>query len=289
MSCKLFLVLCAVICIAGSLEAASLRGAAAEENTDAVVHKLDYEGVEANMRSARQAYPQDDSGEDSDEDDEEEDAEAQHLNAIRRQQAYEQSVADSQEGSDEDDDDDTEGDDDDDFYGRRLRRDVSEAVSHNEIEEDSKPSENSEDKEKQPAEESTETAAAAPAATPSGSSNTSVLIMIRDAIKKVTDLPNTQQVATSAQQYFQLFEHFLQQTIEQVIGDDDDEDEAESTTIAAEAEKETESESTSADKVTENSTDKTPASETSDKESSAEHVEVPQPEKLTEAANEIKA
>lgn len=277
MNCKLLLALCAIICFMGSLEAASLRGADSKKS-QAVVHKLDYEGVEANVRGARQVYPQD-SGEDSDEDDEEEDAELQHQNAIRRQQAYEQSVDDSQEGSDEDDDD-TE-DDDADFYGRRLRRDVSAVESPNEQQENSKPSETSEDKEKQPSESTA--SAATPASSPSGSSNTSVLILIRDAIKKVTDLPNTQQVATSAQQYFQLFEHFLQQTIEQVIGDDDDDDEPESTTVLPEGDKESESETN--EKVTE-----TPDKESNDKtvETAAEN-EVPKVEKKPEESNEIKA
>ncbi|EDW73221.1 uncharacterized protein Dwil_GK16776 [Drosophila willistoni] len=59
-----------------------------------------------------------------------------------------------------------------------------------------------------------------------------VLVLIRDALKKVTTELPTEQVANNALQYFQLFEHFIQQTIEQVIGDDDDdEDEAQPVTI----------------------------------------------------------
>ncbi|KAM7357414.1 uncharacterized protein ACRADG_002773 [Cochliomyia hominivorax] len=282
MNCKLILALCAVLCIVSSLEAASLRGA--EQKSQTVVHKLDYETVEANLRSARQAYLQD-SGEDSDEDDEEDDAELQHQNAIRRQQAYEQSIGDSQEGSDEDDDE-TGDNDEEDFYGRRLRRDVSEAETHNDIQETPKPTETTENKEKQPATEAQTSPATASNPSASGSSNTSVLILIRDAIKKVTEFPNTQQVATSAQQYFQLFEHFLQQTIEQVIGDDDDDEETESTTILPDSEKETESENS--DKVTETN-DKPHENESADKQSVNAKPEKAQTESKPVETNEIKA
>lgn len=282
MSCKLLLVLYAVICIIGTLKAASLGGAVKQSN--AVKHKLDFKDVEANVRTGRQAYIEDDSAEDSDEDDEEEDAEIQHQNVIRHQQAYDQSVDDSQEGSDEDDDGGVGEDNDGDYYGRRLKRDVSEIDQNNEVKENSKPFAETANNDKQTTEESFSTTSTSAPPT-SGSPNTSVLILIRDAIKKVTELPNTQQVATSAQQYFQLFEYFLQQTIEQVIGDDDDEDEVESTTIVSEPEKDGESETNN--KLSEPN-DKTPETDTTDKESSAEHI-VPQPEKKPEEANKIKA
>ncbi|XP_061386297.1 histone-lysine N-methyltransferase SETD1B [Musca vetustissima] len=257
MSCKLSLAIFAVICFAVSIEAASV-GVPVIKGIENVVHKLDYEGVQANVRGSRQAYEEDVSGEDSDEDDDEDDAERVQQNIIQQQQAQEQAHNDSQEGSDEDDEEDDEEEDDDDdssFFGRRRRRDVAEeeadveSVAANEIVESEKPEEDG------VKEESAAPAAPAPSPAPS-SSNTNVLILIRDAIKKVTtELPNSQQVATSAQQYFQLFGHFLQQTIEQVIGDDDDEDEVEATTVIPEAEEvatvvETDKESSTKDKET---------------------------------------
>lgn len=269
----------AVICIVGTLEAASIK---VVKSTDTAVTKLDYEEVQQNVRGSRQANGEDASGEDSDEDDDEDDAELLQQQNIRQQQAQEQAVNDSQEGSDEDDEDDNEENDDDDdddnsFFGRRLKRDVAEPELTNEIVENTKPI-IEEIKEKEPSEESltvTDATTAAPSA--SATPNTSVLILIRDAIKKVTELPNTQQVATSAQQYFQFFEHFLQQTIEQVIGDDDDEDEVESTTIAPESSASVDDKVLETiDKVSETS-DKVPeTSESTDKQTIAAVVsEVP--------------
>nr|XP_017004445.2 LOW QUALITY PROTEIN: nucleoplasmin-like protein ANO39 [Drosophila takahashii] len=100
-----------------------------------------------------------------------------------------------------------------------------------------------------------------------------VLVLIRDALKKVTtDLP-TAQVANNALQYFQQFEHFIQQAIEEVIGDDDDEEETPATVIP-------ETETTVGD-------DKKPESENSEKQP---EVEVPAavPEKETQAMEPLK-
>ncbi|KAH8361430.1 hypothetical protein KR084_001927, partial [Drosophila pseudotakahashii] len=100
-----------------------------------------------------------------------------------------------------------------------------------------------------------------------------VLVLIRDALKKVTtDLP-TAQVANNALQYFQQFEHFIQQAIEEVIGDDDDEEETPATVIP-------ETETTVEE-------DKKPEVENAEKQP---EVEVPAavPEKETQAMEPLK-
>ncbi|XP_011189175.2 uncharacterized protein LOC105216398 [Zeugodacus cucurbitae] len=200
----------------GAIDAAAINGgprsASALTPASENVHAL---------RVARQAY--------SDEDDSEEEDDVQAQNFAQHQQQF---PDDSQEDSDEDDADD-DGDDD---GRRRRRRDTQAAEAEKpELVETvavpeplSAPAMNAPTAalDKEP-EQNAEAGAPTVAATPNAPSrNTSVLILIRDALKKVTTLP-TEQVATNALQYFQLFEHFIQQTIENVIGDDDDdEDEA---------------------------------------------------------------
>ncbi|XP_018790827.1 PREDICTED: probable serine/threonine-protein kinase kinX [Bactrocera latifrons] len=182
------------------------------------------------LRVARQAYSDEDGSE------EEDDIQAQNF----AQQQQQQIPDDSQEDSDEDDADDDGNDD----GTRRRRRDTqaaegeqSESPMHGESAAVPEPlpapatNGGTDAIEKEPehsAEANAPTVAAAPNAP---SRNTSVLILIRDALKKVTTLP-TEQVATNALQYFQLFEHFIQQAIENVIGDDDD-DEDEAAGVAA--------------------------------------------------------
>lgn len=211
----------------GAINAATINGgprsaiAAALTPANVNVHAL---------RMARQAY--------SDEDDSEEEDDVQAQNFAQQQQ--QKIPDDSQEDSDEDDADD-DGDDD---SRRRRRRDTQtvEAVqSESPMQEETvavpeplpAPATNgpTDTLDKEP-EHSVEANAPTVATAPNAPSrNTSVLILIRDALKKVTTLP-TEQVATNALQYFQLFEHFIQQTIENVIGDDDD-DEDEIAGIAA--------------------------------------------------------
>ncbi|XP_016955187.1 nucleolin [Drosophila biarmipes] len=138
------------------------------------------------------------SSEEKDEDDEEE-AEAQKLDEVT-----------------DEDNDDEEDDDDEDASLRRRRRgaDTTEEPSEEEAVTEV-PAEN---------QKVEATTGAAPTRKP-------VLVLIRDALKKVTtDLP-TAQVANNALQYFQQFEYFIQQAIEEVIGDDDDEEETPATVI----------------------------------------------------------
>ncbi|XP_039963109.1 probable serine/threonine-protein kinase kinX [Bactrocera tryoni] len=211
----------------GATDAAAINGGPRSASARALTPAN--ENVHA-LRVARQAYS------DEDESEEEDDIQAQNF----AQQQQQQIPDDSQEDSDEDDADD-DGDDD---GTRRRRRDTqaaeggqSESPMHGESaavpEPLPAPATNgvTDAIEKEPehsAEANAPTVAAAPNAP---SRNTSVLILIRDALKKVTTLP-TEQVATNALQYFQLFEHFIQQTIENVIGDDDD-DEDEAAGVAA--------------------------------------------------------
>jgi hypothetical protein len=197
---------------------------------------------------ARQS-PEVSSTEDSDEDDEEDDAEQFQQNSQQQQlQAQDESVEESEEdGVDDDDDDDDESFS---FLGRR-RRDavVAEVPADVVLSEKDKQSEKPQ-AQKQPvaSENESETESLATegttATTAAPSRKSSVLVLIRDALKKVTTELPTEQVATNALQYFQLFEHFIQQTIEQVIGGDDDDDEP---TIAITSELESPSAITDAD------------------------------------------
>lgn len=117
-----------------------------------------------------------------------------------------------EEETNEDDDDDEE-DDDEDVIRRRREAETTE-----------EPSEEAATEIPNEDQKVDATTGAAPTRKP-------VLVLIRDALKKVTtDLP-TAQVANNALQYFQQFEHFIQQAIEEVIGDDDDEEETPSTVI----------------------------------------------------------
>ncbi|EDV51666.1 nucleolin [Drosophila erecta] len=114
----------------------------------------------------------------------------------------------------EEDDDDEEDDEDDDSLIRRRR----------EAETTEEPSEEAATEIPSEGQKVDATTEAAPTRKP-------VLVLIRDALKKVTtDLP-TAQVANNALQYFQQFEHFIQQAIEEVIGDDDDEEETPATVV----------------------------------------------------------
>ncbi|XP_036327271.1 immunoglobulin A1 protease autotransporter-like [Rhagoletis pomonella] len=187
------------------------------------------------LRIARQAY--------SDEDGSEEDAEVQ-AEQLAQQQLQQQQASDShsQEESEED------GEDDDDNDRRRRRRRETPAAGAEKLEQSALPIKEAESaavpepvpvpapatseqideyKETTQSNETNapvvNTATATTVTTSAPPRNTSVLILIRDALKKVTTLP-TEQVATNALQYFQLFEHFIQKTIEEVIGDDDDDD-----------------------------------------------------------------
>ncbi|XP_067643482.1 probable serine/threonine-protein kinase kinX [Eurosta solidaginis] len=179
------------------------------------------------VRVARQAYSDEDSNSAENDGDE-----------VREQELAQQQLDEAaQYDSDEDDDDD----DDNDRRRREAPAAAVEIMKQTDIQETESvavpkplpapPATNAQiNAAKVPTSvsESSNTPSTTPATT---SPNTSVLILIRDALKKVTTLP-TEQVATNALQYFQLFEHFLQQTIEEVISDDDD-DEVETEDAAA--------------------------------------------------------
>ncbi|XP_016991864.2 ATP-dependent RNA helicase dbp-8 [Drosophila rhopaloa] len=141
-------------------------------------------------------------------------------------EAHNSSTDSSEEGDDDEvedevavkteEDDDEEDDDDDDSLIRRRR----------EVDTTEEPSEETATEIPTEDQKVDATTGAAPTRKP-------VLVLIRDALKKVTtDLP-TAQVANNALQYFQQFEHFIQQAIEEVIGDDDDEEETPVTVIPA--------------------------------------------------------
>ncbi|KAH8301247.1 hypothetical protein KR018_009242, partial [Drosophila ironensis] len=128
---------------------------------------------------------------------------------------------DDDDTEEDDDDDDTDKEDDDDDDDDSLIRRRREAETTEEPAEEAATETPAEADKDQKVEASS---AAAPTRKP-------VLVLIRDALKKVTtDLP-TAQVANNALQYFQQFEHFIQQAIEEVIGDDDDEEETPVTVI----------------------------------------------------------
>ncbi|XP_037721013.1 histone chaperone RTT106 [Drosophila subpulchrella] len=164
-----------------------------------------------------------------------------------------------EEETNEDNDDEEDDDDDDDSSLIRRRRGAETTEEPSEEETVTEiPTENH---------KVDTTTGAAPTRKP-------VLVLIRDALKKVTtDLP-TAQVANNALQYFQQFEHFIQQAIEEVIGDDDDEEETPATVIP---ETETTVEDIKKPEV-ENAPEKVP------------EVEVPAevPEKETQAVEPIK-
>jgi len=122
--------------------------------------------------------------------------------------------------TDEDNDDEEDDDDDDSSLIRRRRgAETTEEPSEEEAVTET-PTENH---------KVDTTTGAAPTRKP-------VLVLIRDALKKVTtDLP-TAQVANNALQYFQQFEHFIQQAIEEVIGEDDDDEEETPATVIPETE-----------------------------------------------------
>ncbi|XP_022216961.2 FK506-binding protein 4 isoform X2 [Drosophila obscura] len=135
------------------------------------------------------------------------------------EQAHNSSADSSEEHDDDEDVEDDDDDDDEDSLIRR-RRDVATTQETPSEAATETPSELEKDPE------------AVTTAVPVAPSRKPVLVLIRDALKKVTtDLP-TAQVANNALQYFQQFEHFIQQTIEQVIGDDyDDDDETPATVV----------------------------------------------------------
>ncbi|XP_039488771.1 ribosome biogenesis protein ERB1 [Drosophila santomea] len=118
-----------------------------------------------------------------------------------------------EEETSEDDDDEEDDDDDDSLIRRRREADTTEETAE------------------EVATETPNEGQKVGATTEAGPTRKPVLVLIRDALKKVTtDLP-TAQVANNALQYFQQFEHFIQQAIEEVIGDDDDEEETPTTVI----------------------------------------------------------
>ncbi|KAH8350424.1 hypothetical protein KR067_013679, partial [Drosophila pandora] len=151
--------------------------------------------------------------------------------AVQEEDAQNSSAVTSEETDDDDesvdshkvaeeskDDDDDEEDDDEDESLIRRRREADTTEAPEEETGTETPAEADKDQ------KGDATTAAAPVRKP-------VLVLIRDALKKVTtDLP-TAQVANNALQYFQQFEHFIQQAIEEVIGDDDDEEESPVTVI----------------------------------------------------------
>ncbi|KAH8306938.1 hypothetical protein KR044_001446, partial [Drosophila immigrans] len=168
--------------------------------------------------------------------------------AFRKNAAAESSSVESDEENDDDDDDEAEqkndsaadddeeeDDDDADESFIRRRRDISPV---------------------EPAKETAEVEAApeVPAAAVEETNVTTsevpttrkpVLVLIRDALNKVTTGLPTEQVANNALQYFQLFQHFIQQTIEQVIdAADDDDEEVTSTSPIAEEDKNKEEDKT---------------------------------------------
>ncbi|XP_017128731.1 nucleolin [Drosophila elegans] len=124
------------------------------------------------------------------------------------------SSSDSSEEADEDEEKDDDDDEDEEENVRRRR----------EAETTEEPAEETATEAPTEEQKVDATTGAAPTRKP-------VLVLIRDALKKVTtDLP-TAQVANNALQYFQQFEHFIQQAIEEVIGDDDDEEETPATVL----------------------------------------------------------
>lgn len=153
----------------------------------------------------------------------------------------EDEVEKKQNDSDADDDDEEDDDDDDDLSFIRRRREAVEEPAKEPTEVKAPAAETP-----APAEESVEGVTTIPTTT-----RKPVLVLIRDALKKVTTGLPTQQVANNALQYFQLFEHFIQQTIEQVIeATDDDEDETPAPTVE-EDKKPTETAETQPEKQTE--------------------------------------
>ncbi|XP_054734710.1 uncharacterized protein LOC129242172 [Anastrepha obliqua] len=219
------------VCL-GVIDAAAVNGGTRSAGAFLPASKAEH----SQLRIARQVY--------SDEDDSEEDDEVQAQNFAQEQQLQQQIPDDSQEESEED------GDDDGDIDRRHRRRRESPTAEAEKIVQSEVPTKEVEsvavpeaeplaapaisaqtDAVKEPAQSGGEGNTPIVNTPAAPSRNTSVLILIRDALKKVTTLP-TEQVATNALQYFQLFEHFIQQTIEEVIGDDD-EDEDEAATAAA--------------------------------------------------------
>ncbi|KAI8041749.1 hypothetical protein M5D96_006018 [Drosophila gunungcola] len=142
--------------------------------------------------------------------------------SVSKQTEEQLEVHNSSNDSSEEADEDEEKDDDDDDDDIRRRREA--------------------DTTEEPAEE---TATEAPteeqkvdATTGAAPTRKPVLVLIRDALKKVTtDLP-TAQVANNALQYFQQFEHFIQQAIRGVesASEDNKKPEVESTEKVPEVE-----------------------------------------------------
>ncbi|XP_017100183.2 neurofilament medium polypeptide [Drosophila bipectinata] len=145
--------------------------------------------------------------------------EVQNSSAVTSEESDDdEETEDSHKVADDSKEDDDEEDDDEDESLIRRRREVETTEAPEEETGTETPVETDKDQKVDA------TTAAAPVRKP-------VLVLIRDALKKVTtDLP-TAQVANNALQYFQQFEHFIQQAIEEVIGDDDDEEETPVTVI----------------------------------------------------------
>ncbi|XP_017841539.1 nucleolin [Drosophila busckii] len=134
--------------------------------------------------------------------------------------AQKQSNDSAEDDDDEDEAEDDDDDDDDDSFIRRRREAVEEPAK---MEQQPAKVEEQPAKQSEKEEAATETA---PTAAVSSTTRKPVLVLIHDALQKVTTKLPTDQVANNALHYFQLFEHFIQQTIEQVIdAADEDEDE----------------------------------------------------------------
>ncbi|EDV97943.1 translation initiation factor IF-2 [Drosophila grimshawi] len=173
----------------------------------------------------------------SDEDDEDDDG-----GEVGQNQKHDKKQETTEDvNSDKDDDDD---DDDDDDSLIRRRRDAVEESAKEPAKAEAAPAEvvavpaevvaapaevvaAPAEAEAAPAavEQSVESSTTIPTAASVTTTRKPVLVLIRDALKKVTAGLPTEQVANNALQYFQLFEHFIQQTIEQVIDAADDEEE----------------------------------------------------------------
>ncbi|KAM8708183.1 hypothetical protein ACLKA7_015194 [Drosophila subpalustris] len=195
---------------------------------------VEYDVVNYNdFEAARKTAAVDNSSAASDEDDDDE-----------VEQKQNESAADDDEEEDDDDDDES-------FIRRRREAVVEPAKEPTEVEAAPETS--------APVEQSAEGVTAIPTAVTVPTTRKPVLVLIRDALKKVTTGLPTEQVANNALQYFQLFEHFIQQAIEQVIDAADDDEEETPAATAEEDKKPTETAETQPEKQTEDSAASPPA------------------------------
>ncbi|XP_062133435.1 trigger factor [Drosophila sulfurigaster albostrigata] len=181
------------------------------------------------------------------------------LVVLRKTRAESSSVESDEEADDDDDDDEAEqkndsaadddeeeDDDDDDASFIRRRREAAAEPAKETAEAEAAP-----EAPAAPVEEHNAVVDPSASEVPT-TTRKPVLVLIRDALNKVTTGLPTEQVTNNALQYFQLFQHFIQQTIEQVIdAADDDEDEVSPATTVDEDKKEEEDKKQEEDKVTE--------------------------------------